>query len=259
MRYNGSSAILFEKGGAMNWWSFIIGVIVGLVLYWLLDKFYWGPQRQARVAELEARLHTCHDEVKSLQGELATAKAAAVKPVAPVMADVKAAAPKAAAAKAAAPKAAVLKTPAPKGIPAQDLAAIRGIGPVFEQKLYEAHVGTYAELAALSEAQLKAIIKPQEWQEFHYETWKGAARKLAEKTGTVDAVWNGIIPDDLTAIKGIGEVFEQRLFDAGILTFGNLASKSVAELEAIIQPRNWQKVELAAWIAEAQARAAKVK
>ncbi len=219
----------------MKWWWFILGALVGWVVSWLLEIFYWRWKRQARIAELEAQLRGCHDQVAALQGDLASAKAAALKPAAPLTT-------------------AEVKT-APKGIPAQDLAAIRGIGPVFEQKLYEARVGTFAELAALSEAKLKVIIQPQEWQEFHYETWKDQARKLAEQTGTVGAVWNGIIPDDLTAIKGIGETFEQRLFNAGILTFANLASKSVAELEAIIQPRNWQKVDLAAWIAEAQARA----
>ncbi len=223
----------------MKWSSFILGAIVGWVVSWLLEILYWRGKRQARIAELEAQLRGCHDQVAALQRELAAAKAAALKPAPPTAAAVKAA--------------------APRGIPAQNLAAIRGIGPVFEQKLYEARVGTYAELAALSEAQLKAIIQPQEWQEFHYETWKGQARKLAEKTGTVGAVWNGIVPDDLTAIRGIGEVFEQRLFDAGVLTFSDLAKKSVAELQAIIQPRNWQKVDLAAWIAEAQARAGKVK
>jgi predicted flap endonuclease-1-like 5' DNA nuclease len=240
---------MLEKGGTMKWSSFVIGAIVGWVVSWLLELFYWRWKRQARIAELEAQLRSCHDQVATLQKELAAARTATPKPGATEAAATKTAAPK-----PVRPRAAATKASATKWIPAQDLAAIRGIGPVFEQKLYEARVGTYAELATLSEAQLKAIVQPQEWQEFHYETWKAQARRLAEKTGTVGAIWNGIIPDDLTAIKGIGEVFEQRLFDAGVLTFANLASKSVAELEAIIQPRNWQKVELGAWIAEAQAR-----
>ena len=230
----------------MKWWCFILGAIVGWVASWLLEIFYWRWKRQARILELEAQLRGCHDQVTTLQGELATAKAAALKPATPLTS---------AEAQAVPPVKTEAKAAAPRGIPAQDLAAIHGIGRVFEQKLYEAHVGTFAELAALSDAQLRAIIQPKEWQEFHYESWNEQARKLAEKTGTAGAVWNGIIPDDLTAIKGIGEVFEQRLYDAGVLTFADLAGKSVAELEAIIQPRNWQKVDLAAWIAEAQARA----
>jgi predicted flap endonuclease-1-like 5' DNA nuclease len=138
------------------------------------------------------------------------------------------------------------------GIPAQDLAAIRGIGPVFEQKLYEAGVGTFARLAALSDEQVRAIIQPEEWQEFDYESWNEQARNLAERTDTVDALWNGIIPDDLSKIKGIGEVTEQKLYEAGILNFTDLATTTVQRLQEIIQPEPWQKMDFAAWIEEAR-------
>ncbi|MDH7486950.1 MAG: DUF4332 domain-containing protein [Anaerolineae bacterium] len=141
------------------------------------------------------------------------------------------------------------------GIPAQDLTAIRGIGPVFEQKFYAAGIGTYAQLAALSDDQIKAIIQPQEWQEFDYESWNEQARRLAEETGTVGAVWNGVIPDDLSQIKGIGEVFEQKLYQAGIMTFADLAARTPEELKAIIQPEEWQALDFADWIAQARARA----
>jgi predicted flap endonuclease-1-like 5' DNA nuclease len=159
------------------------------------------------------------------------------------------------------PRDAEVPAPAPTiaaaaaGIPAQDLAAIRGIGPVFEQKLYNAGIGTYAQLAALSDAELRAIVQPADWQEFNYQSWNEQARKWAEKTGTTGATWNGIIPDDLSDIRGIGEVFEQRLYEAGILTFVDLASQTVASLESIIQPKNWQRYDFASWIAQARSRA----
>ena len=139
-----------------------------------------------------------------------------------------------------------------EGIAAQDLAAVRGIGPVFEQKFYEAGIGTYAQLAALSDAEIKAIIQPKEWQEFDYESWNEQARRLAEETGTVGAVWNGIIPDDLSKIKGIDEVFEQKLYEAGIMTFADLTAKTPEELKAIIQPEEWQEFDFADWIAQAR-------
>jgi predicted flap endonuclease-1-like 5' DNA nuclease len=145
---------------------------------WLLEIFHWRWKRQARIVELEAQLRGCHNQVTTLQQELAN-KTGAAKPMAPpVAAEVKAVSPAAAEVKARS-KMAKAKRAASEGIPARDLAAIAGIGPIFERKL----------------------------------------------------------------------------FDAGILTFADLASKTVAELEAIIQPRNWQKVDLAGWIAEAQARA----
>jgi len=141
-----------------------------------------------------------------------------------------------------------------KGIPAQDLAAIRGIGPVFEQKFYAAGIGTYAQLAALSDDEIKAVIQPKEWQEFDYESWNEQARRLAEETGTVGAVWNGVIPDDLSQIEGIGEVFEQKLYQAGIMTFADLAARTPEELKAIIQPEEWQELDFAGWIAQARDR-----
>ena len=138
-----------------------------------------------------------------------------------------------------------------EGIPAQDLAAIRNIGPVFEQKLYEAGVGTYAQLAALSDVDVKDIIQPAEWQDFDYESWNEQSQRLAVETDTVGAIWNGIIPDDLSKIKGIGQVAEQKLHGAGIMTFADLAAASVAQLEAIVQPQAWQNVDMAGWIAQA--------
>jgi len=255
----------------MNWWSFVIGAVVGFILCWLLEILFWRRKYQERITELEKQLRGCRDLVAAQQVELASARAATSRPAAPAVetAPVKAAAPKAAAArpakatpakpvtpKAVATVAAAADEPAASNrIPAQNLAAIHGIGSVFEQKLYKAGIGTFAELSAVTDADLKAIIQPKEWQDFHYETWREDARKLAEKTGTVGAVWNGMVPDDLTSIKGIGETFEQQLYDAGVFTFADLASKSIAELEAILQPRGQQKTYLPGWIAEAQARA----
>ena len=140
----------------------------------------------------------------------------------------------------------------PLGIPAQNLAAILGIGPVFEQKFYAAGIGTYAELAALSDAEIEAVIQPKEWQDFDYESWNEQARRLAEKSVTVSAAWNGIIPDGLSKIRGIGGVFEQKLYEAGVMTFADLAAATVAHLEAIIQPQTWQEVDFAGWVAQAR-------
>jgi len=140
---------------------------------------------------------------------------------------------------------------ASEGIPAQDLAAIWGIGPIFELKFYQAGIGTYTQLAALSDADVRAIIQPEEWQDFDYKSWNEQARRLAEDTSTVRSVWNGIIPDDLSKIKGVGDVAERRLFEAGIMTFADLAAATVAQLEAIVQPLSWQNVDLASWIAQA--------
>jgi len=138
-------------------------------------------------------------------------------------------------------------------IAAQDLCAIRGIGPALEQTLYNVGIGTYAQLSALSDAQVAAIVRPKDWQQFGCETWNEQARQLAKQTGTEGAVWNGLIPDDLTCIRGIGEVFEQKLYEAGVCTFADLASVGLARLQAIIGAERWQAVDLDAWVSQAEA------
>lgn len=58
--------------------------------------------------------------------------------------------------------------------------------------------------------------------------------------------------DDLSKITGIGPVFAQRLNEAGIRTFGQLAQLSPDQIETIIQPRPFQKPDLDAWITQAK-------
>jgi predicted flap endonuclease-1-like 5' DNA nuclease len=61
--------------------------------------------------------------------------------------------------------------------------------------------------------------------------------------------------DPLEKIQGIGKVFEKKLWDAGVLTFSDLASSDPNRLREIINPESWQKIEPEEWIAEARKRA----
>jgi len=63
--------------------------------------------------------------------------------------------------------------------------------------------------------------------------------------------------DPLEKIDGVGPKYEKLLVDTGIVTFAQLAKTSEARLQEIIQPKEWQKVDFAAWIAEAKELAAK--
>lgn len=60
------------------------------------------------------------------------------------------------------------------------------------------------------------------------------------------------LPDDLSEIRGIGEVYKKKLYDAGIVTFADLAAKTEEELKGIIQPEGWQAVDFTSWIAQAR-------
>jgi predicted flap endonuclease-1-like 5' DNA nuclease len=237
-----------------RWWWLVLGIFIGWVAEWLVELFYWRWKRRSDTGRLERQLSHCWNQVATLETKLSQARVAAGLHIPEVVPEeVSAAMGPLVVGRGTAPLAAPA-APAGVGIPAQDLAVIRGIGPVFEQMLNNAGIGTYSQLAALGEAELSAIIQPEDWQEFNQQTWSEQARAWAAKTGTEGAVWNGIIPDDLTEIAGIGEVFERKLYEAGILTFAELAGQTIARLDEIIQPKNWQRYDFASWIAQARDR-----
>lgn len=57
-------------------------------------------------------------------------------------------------------------------------------------------------------------------------------------------------PDDLTEINGIGPVFARRLMEAGVATFGQLAT---AELANVVAATNVPNARANRWIEQAQA------
>ena len=65
-----------------------------------------------------------------------------------------------------------------------------------------------------------------------------------------------VVADRLQKVNGIGNVYAQKLNDAGIYTFAQLAEQSAARLTEIIAPESWQAIETEAWIEEAASFAA---
>jgi predicted flap endonuclease-1-like 5' DNA nuclease len=57
--------------------------------------------------------------------------------------------------------------------------------------------------------------------------------------------------DDLTEISGIGRAFAQRLNEAGILTYQQLANMSADQVREVTRAAQWQG-DPASWIAEAE-------
>jgi predicted flap endonuclease-1-like 5' DNA nuclease len=57
--------------------------------------------------------------------------------------------------------------------------------------------------------------------------------------------------DDLTEISGIGRAFAQRLNEAGILTYHQLANMSADQVREVTRAAQWQG-DPTSWIAEAQ-------
>ncbi len=135
-----------------------------------------------------------------------------------------------------------------RGAQRDPLIDINGIGPVYEKRLNEAGIQTFAELAALTPERVHAIIHPESWQHIDPEAWINEARLLLRRSN----------PDPLVDINGIGPVYQDRLFDARIYTFAQLAAMTTEQLAAIIQPEEWQGVEFDRWIAEAAQFAARM-
>ncbi len=132
----------------------------------------------------------------------------------------------------------------------QDLSAVPGIGSVLEQRLYAAGIGSYWELAELPTEELERILGARPGG-VSVATIKTAAMQLAATSNTIGRSWDGTPPDDFEEVGGIGEVYERRLYEAGICTFVALAATAPERLAEICQAPHMRLPDYAAWIAHA--------
>lgn len=131
----------------------------------------------------------------------------------------------------------------------QDLSAVEGIGPVFEQRLYDAGIGSYWSLAELPDQELGMFLDAHTGVDLG--AIKASAMQLATETDSEGRVWSGSPPDDFDALAGIGEVYERRLYEAGICTYEALAATSPERLAEICQAPPMQTPDYAAWVSTA--------
>lgn len=139
----------------------------------------------------------------------------------------------------------------------QDLSIIDGIGETYEQRLYAAGIGTFWELAYLDDAALKEILRLSDWQmrSIDFADIRLQAQQLAIDTNAKGLLWDGETPDDFSRIKGIGKVYEQRLYEKGIRTYRALAGEKVETLSAILGPQVFG-AQIEQWIRQAAVLAA---
>ncbi len=136
----------------------------------------------------------------------------------------------------------------------QKLARIKGIGRVYEDRLYQAGIGTFWQVATASTEELATIFGIKDFQGVDLAAIKQGARKLAEETDTAGLTWNGHAPDDMEHLPGIGKTYEGRLYDAGVCTWAKMAALTVEELAKILRAPKWNQPDYAAWIAYAKER-----
>jgi len=136
----------------------------------------------------------------------------------------------------------------------QTLSAIDGIGPIFEQRLYNAGIGTYWEVATLDDETLRRILQLSKARAalVRFDTIRASAQRLAEETQTVGSIWNSEPVDDFDMIPGIGEVYKRRLYDAGIRTYAALANATPELLEQACASRSPVPPDYAGWIEAAR-------
>jgi predicted flap endonuclease-1-like 5' DNA nuclease/peptidoglycan hydrolase CwlO-like protein len=225
-------------------------------------------QLQNRLASLTAEREERLSVIRALESDLATTRAQlAAANVPPEPADtlaedsdigamslVSGNLTKSSAAKSAGDKAKLVACP-------QHLQEVKGIGSVFEQRLYAAGVGTFWELAHMKDDEMTRVLELNERQKLRMDLdaiRKDAAR-LAKETDSVGRIWEGKEPDNFEPLEGIGRVYEKKLYDAGICTFAALADTSIEELMRICPPSKIRKPDYEEWIAQARKLARKAK
>ena len=133
----------------------------------------------------------------------------------------------------------------------QDLSAVSGIGPVYEERLYAAGIGTYWSLAELPIEELARILELKSFQDVDLAAISTAAMAIAAETNSLGRSWDGTSPDDFDGLPEIGEVYERRLYEAGICTYEAMAAATPEQLAAICKAPPMRTPNYAAWIATA--------
>jgi predicted flap endonuclease-1-like 5' DNA nuclease len=126
---------------------------------------------------------------------------------------------------------------------------IDGIGPVYQQKLYDAGVVSFDQVAAMHPERLRSVVAPNAVFNLDTTPWIEEARRFGGRP----------VRDPLIDINGIGPVYEQKLLNAGVTSFEQLAAMSVDEIRAVIAPEAWQSIDPEAWVAEARMLAKQVR
>jgi large subunit ribosomal protein L21 len=128
------------------------------------------------------------------------------------------------------------------GIRHDDLATIEGVGKKIGEKLNDAGIHSYKNLAGTSVKELNKILEDagSEYASHVPDTWPKQAKLAAEgKTEELEKLQKeldgGIRHDDFSKIEGVGKKTGEKLNDAGIHSYKNLAGTSVKELNKILE------------------------
>lgn len=114
------------------------------------------------------------------------------------------------------------------------LGVIEGIGTAYQQKLWEAGIRTFADLADTPQARLREIVG----KELEFDEWIVEARRFVRgvyKLSRATAGGTRRKTDDLARIEGIGPKIRDALVAAGITTFEELEAATEGQLRAALE------------------------
>ncbi len=217
-------------------------------------------------AELDTQLGERAAEIEALQarlGELEAAVAAQAEPEAkrsaglsiPEAAELSEALARLPSIKTHAVSAAIVAGAQPVLSPRiQALTDVHGVGSVFQQRLYNAGIGTYWELASVPDAELEETLQIPALRRSKIDLgqMRAEAYALAQQTDTVGLLWDGDHVDDFESLPGVGKTFEKRLYEAGITTYEQLVATDIPTLQGIVRAPALLEVSYEAWIEQAQ-------
>jgi predicted flap endonuclease-1-like 5' DNA nuclease len=141
-----------------------------------------------------------------------------------------------------------------------DLTRLEGIGPTYARRLRAASITTFAQLAAADEGALAEIVGAPAWRQPNFGDWIAQARLAAagDEAGlkALQDVLFSRKGDNLALIAGLGDTGVEALKGGGITSFAALADTTPEQLDELFDKADVRKGNFAAWIAEAQLRAA---
>lgn len=168
---------------------FVIGLIVGWVVEWLIDFFFWrrsGNQSAADLQELQDKLVLAEARADEAGAKLAATEESVVKlqndrshlenRVLELQAELEAAMEQA-------PEVIIKEV-----FRASDrLEKIKGIGSVFAKRLNEAGIFTFEQIAEADPVWLEEVVEAKAWQDVVAEEWVAEAAKIVEAKGDASA------------------------------------------------------------------------
>ncbi len=201
--------------GQSIWWYIGAGFLLGWIMSTLIE-WMWFRQRRARsepsrrVAYASPRTSTGNDIVAEREALAADWGSSAKTPTRVSEAH---------------------SAPGESSYP-DPLWRIRGIGIVYQKRLYNAGIFTWHQVATSNVETLQTAAQAPSTSDPNL--WIAQARELAEQFDRVGATYAGPVPDNFTRIDGVGSLSEQTLYRAGIFTYRQLASLSPQTLARLL-------------------------